>query len=1030
MSNHLIIGLGGTGGKVIRNIRKAIYRDWRPSTMSDRSQGSSHSIDKVSQATPPGLKIDYLYVDSSKEHMGHEDKEWKVLGENLQLDPSGQCHLEGGNLKTRLEDIHGYPALAPWIGNEQSWRSVLNLGTGGTEVLGGQKRRLGRFLFASNASTFIAKVNQKTAALKEGARSGEIQFHIVCGLAGGTGSGSLIDAICSIRKEYPDSKTYPIMLYLLLPEEHPKQNWNTGNYHANGYAALMELNALGVGAYMPYDLLGHGERHQTLSAPFKICYLVTNENSNGAPFEVGNQIPSLMAEMIYQTLVAETMAKQINRVVEWENMEISHEGKNQTGGSERCRLFASFGIKKISYPEEEIKEFIGYALSAQTLLQMLYNNWAQGYLDEEAQSLAVEGLVSDSVTQKKLCLDRDVFFLERQFSSDEIEKDQKSWKPFEADWRAYIERLSSDIVGGEGNWLEALKRKCEEREKKAFRDGRGVIDYYSWKMDRLQEYCRLVTSGIEDEFAKSLLSGERSLMEIEAILRSLCGMLDKKISEWGKQIADDSANAAKQRILWTDNLQRFEDLGSLARRMPGNKERIFEAGKNAMITYFSQTTRVSAWDFAGEFLRVVKNDLLRIADHVVTTIAGFRTAVRFCSEQAGEHKPEEKNLQSTEVVMRLFNGDEVTRYVENLIGNREFQDKQARQAREKMVERLMAGRIGLRTLPTARDNNKLLDILAQSSHETLAVFDAAADSGEKSDANFGQLLSVSIIDKLRERYTGNSELMKREIRDYMGKAGYLLKINEAEHGKRGPGTDFGSQNKKTNLIVMLPDADKDDEFIKELRSAFQGSVGDPQLVQFIDTKDKKRHEITILSFVQLFPLRYVDVIGKLKDRYEFRLKEGDAKQRVLELHTEDPTDRFRPLMVPPVKEIVGPSVLLGLALGSVRPKTVDGVAGNINGELTTVDAEGYPVNDLGSGFDGAISRCAIREVHDLLTVENLRRVRLLKGNSSGLEEVRDKLRALAREIAGNDDDAMKIMRSCSESALAELDGHLSSSKIS
>jgi hypothetical protein len=1028
MSNHLIIGLGGTGGKVIRNIRKAIYRDWRPSKISDRPAGNGEGIDKVAQATPPGLRIDYLYVDSSKEHMGHEDKEWKVLGENLQLDPSGQCHLEGGNLKTRLEDIHGYPALAPWIGSEQSWRSVLNLGTGGTEVLGGQKRRLGRFLFAANASRFIEKVNQKTATLKQGASTGQIQFHIVSGLAGGTGSGSLIDAICSIRKEYPDSKAYPIMLYLLLPEEHPKQGWNTGNYHANGYAALMELNALGVGAYMPYNLLGHGERHQNLPAPFKICYLVTNENNSGAPFEVDNQIPSLMAEMVYQTLMAETMAKQINRVVEWENMEISHEGKNQTGGSERCRIFASFGIKKISYPEEEIKEFIGYSLSAQTILQMLYNNWAQGYLDEEARDLAVEGLVGDNVTQKKLCLDRDVFFLERQFSSEDLEKDQKAWKPFEADWRAYIERLSSDIVSGEGNWLEVLKRKCEDREKKSFRDGRGVIDYYSWKMDRLQEYGRLVTCGIEDDFSKALLSGDRSLSEIEAILRSLCGMLDKKLAEWGKQIEDDSSHAAKQRILWTDNLQRFEDLGPLARRLPGNKDGIFEAGKNAMITYFSLTTRVSAWDFAAEFLRVVRNDLLRIADHVGTAIAGFRTAVRYCSEQASANKPEEKNLQSTEVVMRLFNGDEVTRYVASLIGNKAFQDKQARQAREKMVDKLMAGRIGLRTLPTAQDNGKLLDILAQSSHETLAAFDAAADSVEKNGADFGKLLSVSIIDKLRERYAGDPELMKREIRDHMGKAGYLLRINEAEHGKRGPGTDFGGQNKKTNLIVMLPDADKDDEFIKELKKAFQGAVGDPQMVQFIDTKDKKRHEITILSFVQLFPLRYVNVLGKLKESYESRLKDGDAKQRILELHTEDPSERFRPLLVPPVKEIVGPSVLLGMSLGSVRPKTVGGVAGTIKDELTTVDSENYPVDDLGSGFEGAISRCALREIHDRLTTENYKRVRSLKGNTSSLDDVREKTRALAREIAGDDDDAMKAMRACSEAAISELDGHLASIK--
>lgn len=1023
MSNHLIIGLGGTGGKVIRNIRKAIYRDWRPSSISSKGEAAAGN-DKIAQATPPGLKVDYLYLDSSKEHMGPEDREWKVLGQNLQLTPSGQCHLQGGNLKTRLDDIHGFPALAPWIGNAQNWRSVLNLGTAGAEILGGQKRRLGRFLFAANAENFIAKVNQKTSFLKEGATNSSVQFHVVSGLAGGTGSGTLIDVICMIRKEYTDSKRYPILLYLLLPDEHPKENWNTGNYHANGYAALMELNALGVGQYMPYDLRGHGDRYRDLPAPFKICYLITNENSNGAPFDVDRQVPAMMAETLYQMLMAESMAGQLNRVVEWENMEISHEGKSPSGGSERCRLFASFGIKKISYPEEEIKEFIGYSLSSQTLLQMLYNNWAQGYLEQASQGLAVEGLVSDSVTQNRYNLDREVFFLERQFSTEEVDKDQKAWKTFEGDWKAYIEKMSADIVTGDDNWLDTLKRKCEDRQKKSFRDGRGVMDYYNWKMDRIPDYARFVSAGIEDDLGKEMLAGGRSLTEIESILRALCTTLEKKQAEWAKQIEEDSSHAARQRLLFVENTQRYEDMGIIARKIPGNKERIFEAGKNAMIAYFNLSTRVTAWDFATELIRSTKLELLRIADHVANVITAFRTAVAHCIERAGEHRPEEQNLQSTEVLMRLFNGNEVTRYVAALIGNKEFQDKQARQARERMIEKLMAGRISLRDLPTAEKNGELLDILAQSSHDTLTAFDAAADSTEKIRQDFGRLLSVSIIDKLRERYSGNPELMRREIRDHMGKAGYLLQINEAEHGKQGPGADFSNQNKKANLVVMLPDAEKDDPFVKELKTAFQASVADANTIQFIDTKDKKRHEITILSFVQLFPVRYAEVLGKLREKYEVRLKEGDGKQRILELHTEDPSERFRPLFVPPVREVVGPTLLLGLALGSVRPKSVGGAPGTIRDDLVSVDAADYVLNDLGRGFEGALSRCASREVHEALSLENMRAVGL-KGDAQAIAQTRERIESLSREIAGADDDARRMMRSCKEAALVELDGILS-----
>jgi len=48
--NHVIIGLGGTGGKVIRALRKLVYAEFR-------------------QEQPSGQEIGYLYVDSSKEMM-------------------------------------------------------------------------------------------------------------------------------------------------------------------------------------------------------------------------------------------------------------------------------------------------------------------------------------------------------------------------------------------------------------------------------------------------------------------------------------------------------------------------------------------------------------------------------------------------------------------------------------------------------------------------------------------------------------------------------------------------------------------------------------------------------------------------------------------------------------------------------------------------------------------------------------------------------------------------------------------------
>ena len=106
-----------------------------------------------------------------------------------------------------------------------------------------------------------------------------------------------------LRDTYPDSKRYRIIVYALLPETYPNPNWDTGNYHANGFAALLELNALSVNRFSPYDLLGLKGRLK-IGDPFNGCYLFTNENENGLTVDVDKQIPRIIADFLYQKIVA------------------------------------------------------------------------------------------------------------------------------------------------------------------------------------------------------------------------------------------------------------------------------------------------------------------------------------------------------------------------------------------------------------------------------------------------------------------------------------------------------------------------------------------------------------------------------------------------------------------------------------------------------------------------------------------------------------------------------------------------------
>src|SRR4051812_36498005 len=110
--NHLIIGLGGTGGKVIRALRRAIYEEFRDKVPKQRVRNAAGAIEEKDHP----VKLAYLYVDSDNSLMGSDDPTWKVPGDTLQLGLANQLLIRGANLLNVMENLSAYPNISPWIG--------------------------------------------------------------------------------------------------------------------------------------------------------------------------------------------------------------------------------------------------------------------------------------------------------------------------------------------------------------------------------------------------------------------------------------------------------------------------------------------------------------------------------------------------------------------------------------------------------------------------------------------------------------------------------------------------------------------------------------------------------------------------------------------------------------------------------------------------------------------------------------------------------------------------------------------------
>lgn len=894
-SNHLIIGLGGTGGRIIRSLRKIIYRD-------------GNCVE------PDGVNLQYLYIDSSDEMMGANDHSWRVVDKSVQLQAGDQIHLDGADLSARLKNINSFPQIRGWIGDVELWKDILNLGSGETKVMGGQKRILGRFLFSCHVEEFLNRLNTKMTALRTSVNSttSAVTVHIFSGLAGGTGSGCLIDVIAQIRSRYP-SKDCKIHVYVLLPERYPKAGWKKFNYHANGYAALAELNALSVGKYAPYDLAGHGDRLKGLSGPFQACYVITNENDTKMEFDVQSEVPESIAMFLYQKVVAGADGKwpDLARIEEWENQSLEPEH------GERSRLFLSFGLKQITYPEEEIKDYLSYALAKQSCLQLLYNNWEQSYAAEPA-AFNADSFVLQHQVMTRWCITREHLSLEKRFSHDEIDAEQEKWRPMQESWKSFVDQIYEDVASTEdGNVAAILRRKCKERFESGFAGGEGVKGFYHRRSSRVEEYAETILGVIEQDLMKDVFAGKQSLTACEGILNALAGQFKSWLGEWKEFCEKAVREAAKAKSRLDNNVEEFESMGTLA-RMFGLRGRILQAAKDNACQYFTNASIAESYAFVETFVRALEQRNFAALDLLKKTTATLHRSVAICSDKCSQLKPRDSDKANDRdnalkgVWVRIFDAREVESHLTRLTQDQEFQALQASRARDAIKDKLLQGRLSFARSASVGVEN-LLDCLTQLTVKALREVNDAV--GVEKPLN--RLLSVSIVDKLNERYNGKEELMRQEIEVIIKTARDFVQFNGAEIARRGLGVKVEGVMEEAFAIAM-PEAGQHEVLMKQFQQASQRQI------RWVDTKQRRRHEITLLKFTQLFPLRLLSAVEFLREEYNKAVTTSNNPSRTrLELHTEGDLSNYPPLFIPDPTQRILPRILLGLASQVIVPQTSD-----------------------------------------------------------------------------------------------------------
>jgi len=893
MQNHFLIGLGGTGGKILRALRKNIFQEFR------------------SRDTEI-LKLQYLYVDSSKEMMAVDDVSWRILGESIQLAPRSQLLINGGNLNQVLDNLSGFPNIQPWIGNREQWKDILGSIVG--ETLGGQKRRLGRFLFASKARSFKSQLIQLALELTTGGEA-SITFHICCGLAGGTGSGSLIDVIAQIRELYPEPRMYRIVVYALLPEEIPNSNWDTGNYHANGYASLLELNALSVGSYQPYDIVESGVRLQ-LRDPFNGCYIFSNRNENGLQVDVDKTLPCIVADFLFQKLVAVGNADAMRLLEKMENAE-NGDGTPETltGTTEKLRSkrFLTFGIKRLAVPEIEIREYLTYKFARQAALQLRYNNWDDtfGFRDEPRNQDFGE-FVRDKQTLERWALTDEHFTLSQGILAEEV--NNKSWKPILNEWLDIIPQFIGLVQTLDDKvWLNELEKLMVQRYEENYRKI-GVRKFYETKLEASKYHVRELRRRVEGELFQEWKNGVKSMHDLSQCLAALIASLEERGLAVDDKIARAKSNIdnAEQKV--TANRSEWAKVGPLAHLL-GKRRQLLDIHGELLRELYTARTQSEAWAFAKRLLQESVTEFNRLSADISLCSKLVDETIKEFKSRIDERCNDSEKPDLRQSLVRFYNAEYVRLFSRDLEKDNALQKNQSQIVREALIEQI-ATEPSFSAFHNRIDRQRFFNVLEQKC--TLSS-QMAHDALVASDRNRQPLLGVNIIGQLEREYSGKPDELRKFINDLVMSAGNYLEFDQ-----QAIIIGAGNVTKVSQFIVIMPKAGEHTGFADTLKNLFREHLRGGIPVEIIES-DTKPNEITLLAITNLFPLRYTKAVRFLKEKYDLRIKNSDKPDRVkLELHSEGDGSQYPELLLADertMREKALPSLLIAKALDLITVVT-------------------------------------------------------------------------------------------------------------
>jgi hypothetical protein len=864
MTNHILVGIGGTGGKILREFKKRMFEEYPNEDVRNK------------------LPIALLYVDTTREMMGKGRV--NVMGLDASFTENEFLDIRNDvNVNNIIDNISNYPHLKSIVDNAQGVRTAIgNLGEAA-----GQLRRAGRLLFSLNAQRYVTALQNAFKRCHDVNPDINRVVHIFVGLSGGTGSGAIVDAIAQTRKLWRDAK---ILVYAMLPERDlPHPGMDKGRYYPNAYAALVELNALQCGVYKPGDVTGNGEPLECYNPQIKGVAdgiaVYGNSNSNGYSVHSLDELPRIVSDFTYARIF---LIKQeadacgdILRAYNFENLDGFELEFDETVPENeikdnvelpkvRTRKISSFAIKRVIYPELRVLKHITYTVGEAVLNQFKYNNWTEnnGYVNE-APNKDYRGLY---VTKEKLAdwkIDLNHLTLEKS-----VLPTDDNYQSFLDDWHGSVDDLSQSCAN-ESNPLSAISDCMNNIYQENFREV-GVDVYYANKRRVFREIAAEMRHSVENEIYKMWRNGELSAMDLKHIVEVVAQYVAEDLRDEIQHAVvsnDDELNASN------DELSALRhDWAGVALNLFGQRKRIYAKYCDELAYYMEAKTKSVALNFASDLQQVVNREF----GHLVEDVTSFVTLLTNASDSVGDlivaqrrTNPGLENVRGA--IIEVCEDSAMVNFERDFKLDQVAMSRTSQQLREAIIG-------GIEFINFADLVNRIsISDIQEAFDTTLAT--AVRARHDELPATAPKVLGLNVLSQLQQQLD-NEQAMNEFARNLLIQADPFVVIDNTEidrHVRNNATTIKGTNINLRECLIAIPAPDGSDrlvQFADKLEQSFRGCAANGQKPPRVFKGSPRTNEMYIITINSGYPLRAITWLAEDKRKFDRFIHTGNAAQDI------------------------------------------------------------------------------------------------------------------------------------------------------